>query len=139
MAGIIEINTNPSKAELRWFGLLLALFVCLVGAVARWRFGAPSAAGAIWIAGSVIVGMYIAVPRLRRFIFVGWLYAAFPIGWAVSHAIIAAAYYLVLLPIALVLRLSKRDLLQRGFDPTATTYWSARSRSADLPRYFKRF
>lgn len=139
MGEVVEINTNPSKTELRWFGLLLALFVFLIGAVARWRFGAQSAADVVWIAGSVIVGVYIAIPHVRRYAFVGWSYAAFPIGWAVSHTIIAAAYYLVLLPIALFLRLSKRDLLHRDFDPTATTYWVARSRSADLPRYFKRF
>ena len=30
-----RVNRNPSPRELRWFGLLLPLFVALVGAIAR--------------------------------------------------------------------------------------------------------
>ena len=35
---VLDINTNPTRRDLRWFGLLLPLFVAIVGAVV-WRDG----------------------------------------------------------------------------------------------------
>ena len=120
---IIEINTDPSKKELRWFGVMLVVFVLAVGALVRWQFDAPAAAQRIWIAGGVLSMVYVVVPPLRRWIFVGWIYAAFPIGWTVSHVLLASIYYLVFTPIGLLLRLIKGDPLERQLDPSAASYW----------------
>lgn len=136
---LIEIKTNPSMTELRWFGLLLALFVILIGTVFRWRAGDPSVAHTIWVGGSVLVGIYIAAPPFRRWIFLGWIYATFPIGWIVSHVIIAVVYYFVICPISFLLRFSKRELLQRSFDCAVTSYWIRRPQPKDIRRYFKQF
>ena len=55
--------------------------------------------------------------------------AAFPIGWVVSHALMAAIYYLVITPMAVAMRLLGRDPLDRRFDRDATTYWVRASKS----------
>jgi hypothetical protein len=136
---IIEINTDPSKKELRWFGVMLVVFVLAVGALVRWQFDAPAAAQRIWIAGGVLSMVYAVVPPLRRWIFVGWIYAAFPIGWTVSHVLLASIYYLVFMPIGLLLRLIKGDPLERQLDPSATSYWRPHESLRDVRRYFRQF
>jgi|TARA_B100000809_G_C15100268_1_gene516639 hypothetical protein len=136
---IIEINTDPSKKELRWFGVMLVVFVLAVGALVRWQFDAPAAAQRIWIAGGVLSMVYAVVPPLRRWIFVGWIYAAFPIGWTVSHVLLASIYYLVFTPIGLLLRLIKGDPLERQLDPSATSYWRPHESLRDVRRYFRQF
>ena len=34
---MISINLNPSRRELRWFGLLVLLFFGLIGGLVLWR------------------------------------------------------------------------------------------------------
>ena len=136
---IIEINTDPSKKELRWFGVMLVVFVLAVGALVRWQFDALVAAQRIWIAGGVLSMVYVVAPPLRRWIFVGWIYAAFPIGWTVSHVLLASIYYLVFTPIGLLLRLIKGDPLERQLDPSAASYWRPHESLRDVRRYFRQF
>ncbi|MFV2069926.1 MAG: hypothetical protein ACC645_23415, partial [Pirellulales bacterium] len=86
---IIEINRNPSPRELRWFGFLFALFFAVVGGVARWRWQAPTAATTIWGVAAVVITLYAALPPVRRPLYLAWMFAAFPIGWVVSHTLLA--------------------------------------------------
>ena len=53
-----RVNRNPSLRDLRWFGLLLPVFVALVGAIARWQFEVPAAALGIWSAGGALAALY---------------------------------------------------------------------------------
>jgi|SwirhirootsSR2_FD_contig_41_456202_length_856_multi_1_in_0_out_0_2 Saxitoxin biosynthesis operon protein SxtJ len=136
---MIDINRNPSRRDLVGFGALLPVFVALVGAMAQWRFHSPVAARNIWIVGGVLTLVYWLVPPLRRLIFLGWMYVAYPIGWTVSHVAMAAIYYVIVTPIGLLLRAMGQPPLQRGFDRRARSYWEPHDPSADVSRYFKQF
>ena len=80
-----------------------------------------------------------AVPPLRRPLYLGWMYVAFPIGWVISHVVLAIVYYLVFTGTGLVMRLLGRDPLQRRFEPDAQTYWVEHRPGEDLARYFRQF
>jgi hypothetical protein len=67
------------------------------------------------------------------------MYAAFPIGWLVSHALLAIIYYLVITPIGLVMRGLGKDPIQKRFDPTRKSYWVKREATRDRSRYFRQF
>ena len=136
---LIEINKNPSKKDLRWFGLLLALFFGILGLVAMLRFDAPPVARGLWIAGGGLALLYYAIPPLRRWMFVGWMVAAFPIGWTISHVLLGVVYYVVMTPIGLVMRLLGRDPLERRFDRDARTYWVEHRPDGEPARYFRQF
>ena len=62
---LLEINRHPTAGELRWFGVLLALFVGLAGGLAYWRFEAPAAARMVWTAGGALAAIYAAAPPLK--------------------------------------------------------------------------
>ena len=134
-----RVNRNPSPRELRWFGLLLPLFVALVGAIARWQFEAPAAALGIWSAGGPLAAIYWLVPPLRRPILVGWMYAALPIGWTGSHLMMGVVYFAVVTPIGLVSRLVRGDALHRRLDRNARSYWIERPRRSGTRRYLRQF
>jgi Saxitoxin biosynthesis operon protein SxtJ len=121
---LFEINKNPSRRELLWFGVALAAFCGVVGALLRWRFGAPGAARAVWIAGAAIAALYYALPPIRRAVYLGWTYASWPIGWVVSHVILGITWYLVITPTGLVMRMLGHDPMRRRFDREAPTYWT---------------
>ena len=134
-----RVNRNPSPRDLRWFGLLLPLFVALVGAIARWQFGAPAAATGIWSVGGALAALYWLAPPLRRPILVGWMYAALPIGWTVSHLMMGVVYFAVVTPIGLLSRLVRGDTLHRRLDRNARSYWIERPRRSGTRRYLRQF
>ena len=136
---IIDLRLDPTARELRWFGPLLALFVAVVGSIARWQFDAPTLSVVLWSAGGLLAAVYVLVRPSRLLIYRGWIYATYPIGWVVSHLVLAAVYYLVVTPIGLAMRLTGRDPLSRRFEREAKTYWTARRRPTDTSRYFRQF
>lgn len=138
MGKLLEI-AQPSPAALKWFGVPVAVFFAVVGALA-WLGGAALFVDvAIWTAGALLLAVYQAVPAWRRRIYLGWMYAFHPLGLVTSTIVLAAVYYLVVTPIALVLRLTRRDPLERKFDPNAHSYWQARERRRDPASYFRQF
>lgn len=135
--GLIEINKHPSARELKWFGILLSIFVGLVGALVRWRHAAPTVAAWIWTGGGIGVGLYALVPAIRRPIYLIWVHAGYPVGWLVSHAILTAVYYLVLTPIGIIMRGTRNDPMARKFERRTRSYWVPRRRTTRVTRYFR--
>jgi hypothetical protein len=73
-------------------------------------------------------------------VFLGMSYAAWPIGFVVSHVILALVYYLVFTPVGLAMRIFRYDPMNRRFDDAAQSYWVVRDPAATPPkRYFRQF
>jgi hypothetical protein len=136
---LIEIDRNPSPDKLRWFGALLGALFAWLGAMAWWRLGAAQVAVALWFAGIVLVAAYYLAPAVQRPAYVGWMYAVHPLGLAISYVVLAFAYFLVIMPIGLVVRTLIGDPLERAFDRRAATYWTPHHPPASSERYFRQF
>lgn len=133
---LVRINRNPSARDLRIFASLWLVFLGGLGAF-LWRQEATVAAGWIGLAALAVFVPGMVAPRLVRVIYLGAVYATFPIGFVVSHLILGIVYYLVLTPIGLVLRLSGHDPLTRRFEAGKTSYWKARGAPKSAHSYFR--
>jgi hypothetical protein len=136
---MIEINKNPSKKELAWFGLLCLGFFGLIGLSVLHKTHSLRPAVVIWSAAAVGVAIYYAVPPLRKPIYLGWVYAVYPIGWVMSHVLLAVVFFGVFAPVGLLMRLISRASLGLKLDRSASTYWSAHDPGTDPDRYFQQF
>ena len=136
---VIEIDRDPSPATLKWFGVVVLAFFCLVGLIARLNDVSGQVASWICAAGGVIAAVYYAVPSLRRSLYLGWMHLVYPIGWTVSHVLLGLAYYGVITPIGLGLRLSGRDPMKRRLYRSRASYWIQRPPNRDSSRYFRQF
>jgi hypothetical protein len=137
---VVQINRNPSAKQLNQFGFIWLGFLALFGALAWFKLGLPSLAAVLWVLAAVVPAVGWLVPAVMRAVFVGMSYAAWPIGFVVSHVVLALVYYLVLTPIGLVMRLVGYDPMTRGRDPEAATYWVERTDDRrGAGRYFRQF
>jgi len=136
---LLEINRNPSRRDLAWFGLVLFLFFLVIGGVLGRALASDVARYVAWAAGAILALAYYAVPGWRRPMFVGWMYAAYPIGFVMSHLLLGVVYFGVVTPIGLLMRAMGHDPMTRRFDRSATTYWVERQQVSDVKRYFRQF
>ncbi len=135
---LIDINTNPSKGELLFFGTVFPIFFGVLGAVVYAFTASMAIPQVIWSVAAVVTLLFALIKALRVPIYLGWIYLAFPIGWTVSHLLMLVTYYLVLTPFALVLKLIGRDTMKRGFEPESPSYFIDHPK-VETSRYFKQF
>lgn len=133
-----DVTKVQTPRALRQFGLL-GFAVFSAWAASRAYGGRVDATTiGFTVAGLVLGGLGLAAPTALRPVFTVWMAAAFPIGWVVSRVVLAAIYYLLFTPIALVFKLAGRDPLHRRRS-TATTYWLPKPQPSDSAQYFKQF
>jgi hypothetical protein len=136
---MIEIDRHPGPRKLRQFGGLFLVAFGVLGYLVLRRSGSVEAASVIWALALLVGTVGLVRPAAIRLIYVGMIYLAFPIGWVVSHLMLALVLYLVLTPIGLALRLLGKDPLARGFDGEAPSYWTPHRRTTYIDRYFRQF
>jgi Saxitoxin biosynthesis operon protein SxtJ len=125
-----DINRNPNQRTLRQFAALLIL---ILGGMAAWKgnYAAAAVVAAIGLLG-------LAIPAALRPIYVAWMIVAFPIGWLVSHVMLAVLYFVLFLPLGLMFRLLGRDALSLR-KPSVETYWTEKQQPEDVVRYFRQY
>ena len=133
---LIRINFNPSGRQLKVFGIAWLLFVGAWGCVAAAKANAAVAYG-LWTvaAGIPLVGFFFP-PALQR-TYIALSYVSYPIGFVVSHVVVAICYYIVLTPIGLLLRLFRYDPLARNYGANTPTYWQRRTKRKSVTDYFR--
>jgi len=136
---LIRIDHHPSRRQLAVFGVIWAVFFGVVGWIVLRSTGSLPASGAIWTMAAAVPLIGVAVPELLRIVYLGMAYATFPIGFVLSHIIVALVYYLVLVPTGLTMRLFGYDPMHRRFDREVETYWIARKPDEDVKKYFRQF
>jgi hypothetical protein len=134
-----DIPFDPPRNTLRQFAVLWLIFC---GGMALWQGLARSHFGQAIIFGllAVTIGPLGWIrPDWMRWVYVGWMVLAFPIGWTVSQVMLVVMFFGLFTPIGLVFRLIGRDPLHRARSPERNSYWSPKPAPADLRRYFKQF
>ena len=95
----------------------------------------------VWLIGvGVVVGtLGIVRPASVRWLYTGWLAAAFPLGWTISQIMLAALFYGMFAPVAAMFRLINRDALRLRRVDSVETYWVARPPTPEVRDYFRQF
>ncbi len=133
---LIRLNTQPSPRQLFQFGITWAAFFLILALFAAWRNASVPPWPMVALALIPPLTGWIS-PGFLRVLFVALSAVTFPIGFVVSHLILAALFYLVLSPIGLILRIVKPGLFPKRPDPSLTSYWHSRTRTRERNDYFK--
>ena len=134
---MIAVQWNPERKQLRQFaGIWFPAFCGLAG----WLVGAKTGHWAAVQLGWAICGLQalagLIYPAAIRPIFVGLILLTYPIGWVVSHLLLGAIFYLLFVPIGLVLRWTGHDPLQLKLPP-GNTLWKTSVGKTDSASYLR--
>jgi len=106
--------------------------------VLRHRFGVACVVCVAMAAPLLLLALTVpaALAPIRR----GWMRFAWLLGWVNTRVLLVTAFFLLVTPISLLLRLFGRDPLQRRFDARKSTYWQERPQApADPTRYTRQY
>lgn len=107
------MKISVDKKQLREFGILIGFgFPILIGWIMPAFSGHAFRVWTLWISfPSLIIG--IMQPRLLFYPFKGWMAFGLALGWINSRLVLGLVFFLVLQPIALIMKFL-------GYDPLKT-------------------
>jgi uncharacterized membrane protein YciS (DUF1049 family) len=147
----MKLNLQPDRRLLRQFAWAALVMFPLIAGFLAWRHDLPLT----WVLVLCGIGVVVALVELVIVPAIGdaagalleklipqsvyrlLTLVAFPIGFVLSHVLIAIIYYLVITPIALLFRVMGRDVIGKKLDPGAPTYWHDRGSPRPASSYFK--
>jgi|RhiMetdeSRZDD1v2_1073273.scaffolds.fasta_scaffold300362_3 hypothetical protein len=136
---LMNKNREVTPGELRLFGVLQLVVLGLIGGIVLHRTGSWTLATVVWTVTLLLCSFYYAMPTAQHMVFQTWMTLVYPIGWIISHTLLAMLFYVVITPIGWLLRLCNHDLLQKKLDRSTRTYWTSHNTREDIKRYFQQF
>jgi hypothetical protein len=108
---------------LRQFGLTTgAIIVVLFALLFPWVFDATSMPLWPWILASLLWLPALFIPSVLRPVYATWMKIGHVIGWVNTRIILGVLFYVMILPMGLIMRLFGKDPMARKRDKSASSY-----------------
>lgn len=140
---MIKLDLNPPHAQLKQFAFIAVIGLPLIAVIVLkfsgygWAFSHPAVLVTLGVGVLQLAAFLAGFKPLTRVIYIVLMTIALPIGFVLSHVLMAAIFYLLITPIGLVFRLIGRDAMGRKPDPNAQSYWHDRGPPRSPANYFK--
>jgi hypothetical protein len=148
MSGPIKIDFTPSPQTLRQFGFIALGGFTLLAVLTHFElppFGAALGAARDTVAvvllavGAVSALFSLLAPRANRALFVGLSIITYPIGFVVSHVLLALLFFGLFAPLGALLRAFGKDQIRRSGGAEAISYWRKARRARSVRDYFRQY
>jgi hypothetical protein len=129
-----------SKKEQRKFGLVMAVAITLLGLVRWWLHGYGDLPVYFFYAAAAFGALGLVAPPLLKPVFYLWIKFGLGMNWVMTRLILLIAFWLMIVPARVLIRLFGNDPLKREFLPGSQTYWEdAEEQPETIDRYFNQF
>jgi len=126
-------------SDYRSFGKTVGTAFCVLAGLAYWR-NHPLASEVTVVLGALLLAGGFLLPTALRYPYRGWMKFARATGWFNTRLLLILVFYLVITPIALLLRLFGKSTLKLRWEKEAASYWIRREKVPfDPQRYEKHF
>jgi len=117
---IVPILNN---AGLRKFGLTTgAIIVVLFAFLFPWIFDMAAMPIWPWIVAGILWVPAIFIPRVLGPVYTNWMKIGHAIGWVNTRIILGLLFYVLVLPMGLIMRLFGNDPMARKVNKSASSY-----------------
>ena len=125
-----------SKKDLREFGILIGFgFPIIIGWLIPAITGHGFRSWTIWVGFLGLIFGLIS-PSLLKFPYKAWMKLGYLLGWVNSRIILGIIFFIILLPIAIVMRLFGYDPLKNNRKGIYTYRNNVQNHQIDLTRIF---
>ena len=134
-------NHNTPEQErkrLRYFGLLVGGIFALIGFWQLYRGHHEIARIVLWSLGGFLIVFGLIAPKVLAPIYAAWMKFAFVLGWVNSRILLSVIFALLFTPTSLIMRIIRRDGLDRRFDRKASSYWVDRDLIKSIQEHCER-
>nr|MDJ0832323.1 SxtJ family membrane protein [Gammaproteobacteria bacterium] len=108
---------------LRKFGITTGIIVALLfGLALPWLFDAQSLPLWPWIISGLLWAPALIYPRILNPVYRGWMKIGHALGWINSRIILGLVFYVMVLPMGLIMRLFGKDPMTRKLDQSVSSY-----------------
>jgi hypothetical protein len=115
------MDKTASTKQLRSFGLTVGGVFFLVGLWPKLSHGQAFRWWAVALGGLLII-LGAILPKSLGPAYRVWMALAQLLGWINTRLILGVVYYVVIVPIGLLMRLMNKDAMHRTFRPDLDTY-----------------
>lgn len=126
---MFEPNTPKlGKKELREFGLITgAIIAVLFGLLLPWLFGRGFPVWP-WVVFGILGAWALLLPASLQPVYRGWMAIGLVLGWINTRIILGIMFYVMFVPIGMIMRLMGKDPMAREIDKTRVSYRVIHSR-----------
>ncbi len=122
------------------FGYGLSLILLLLGLRASEHQGRMTVSIILMVLSILLIILTLWKIDYVRVIYIRWMKAAHVIGSIVTTILLSIIYYFLFGTIAMILRILKKDFLDRGLKPSKASYWQRKTAQPfDKKRYTQQF
>ena len=118
---------KPVSARIREFGHVFAGLCLLIAAIRVYRGSDPTFTLILGGLAAVLLLLGSRFPNTLYWPWKGWMGLAHVLSLVVGPVVLAAAWTIVLLPIAMLLKIIGKHVMDLRYDRSLSTYWEERT------------
>lgn len=128
---------GEEKKKIRSFAIALAVFFASIGSLPIVNGKSP----VFWLyAISVIAfGLGVGLPVVLKPVFKVWMFIAKALGIFNTYLFLSLIYIFIFSPIGLILRILKKDFLDRKIEKDKPSYWQPYEEPKSIEEYYHQF
>ena len=130
-------NLKTDKRTLKNFAILFFVVLCLLSLL----FYLRGRSYFIWtiFAAAIFIFLGLLAPKSLKWFYRIWMMLAFTLGSIMTRVILSLAFFVIMTPLGLFLKMIGKDLLDQRIDGSRDTYWKRHEVVKDKNRYLKPF
>ena len=133
-----HVKWRPDARELRRFAIAMLIGFTVLGLLSVWRGnGIGTGAIVLWSIGTLLA-IAALIPGVGRIAYLAVYLPTSIIGYVISHVMLALMFFFVITPLAIILRLMGKDLLQQRRQKTRTG-WMPVNGVKNEDSYYRQF
>lgn len=119
---MLKPNMQPDKKELRSFSLITGgLTPAIFGLLLPWHFEHSFPVWP-WVVGGILITWGLVLPTSLKPVYRVWMAIGHGLGWVNSRIILSIMFYLIILPVGFIMRLTGKDPMRRGTSKEEKSY-----------------
>ena len=117
---------GQKRKQLRQFGLMVGGVLVLIGLWKLYQGKHETVRFILWSVGGLLIITGSIVPKLLTPVYWIWMKLAHLLGWVNTRLLLGIIFFVIITPMAIVMKIFGRDALNRKIDKDVDSYWIPR-------------